>query len=219
MAMFSQRQKGSGQPIIGNYELLSGQSDIFATTFTNNHLLLLQTTNLSWVSEKYPLIMTELAVVHVGSLELDPFEWTVIHKDGHKHLNADAMSRRPADTGPTDQSSSCTPPASAQPDVRNSSPVSPSCSVSSVHFHNSCIPDPEPVSSNQITPPPSSDLQRASRSVSSICVLQLPEDNLKKEQQKDPILLEVISWKTKGLKPPYCRMRKRTTDSSVCVVS
>lgn len=25
------------------------------------------------------------------ALKLDPFEWTVIHKDGHKHLNADAM--------------------------------------------------------------------------------------------------------------------------------
>lgn len=31
------------------------------------------------------------------ALELDPFEWTVVHKDGHCHLNADAMSRRPAD--------------------------------------------------------------------------------------------------------------------------
>lgn len=121
----------------------------------------------------------------LGSLELDPFEWNVIHKDGHKHLNADAMSRCPADTGPTDQSSSCTPPASAQPDIRNSSPVSPSCSVNSIHFHNSSIPDPEPVSSNQTTPPPSLYLQRATRYVSSICVLQLPEDNLKKEQQ-DP---------------------------------
>ncbi|KAK7922815.1 hypothetical protein WMY93_009717 [Mugilogobius chulae] len=34
-------------------------------------------------------------------LELDPFNWSIIHKDGSRHLNADALSRRPADpTGP-----------------------------------------------------------------------------------------------------------------------
>lgn len=33
-------------------------------------------------------------------LELDPFNWDIIHKDGSRHLNADALSRRPAN--PTD---------------------------------------------------------------------------------------------------------------------
>uniref|UniRef100_A0AAV2MQ11 Reverse transcriptase n=1 Tax=Knipowitschia caucasica TaxID=637954 RepID=A0AAV2MQ11_KNICA len=30
-------------------------------------------------------------------LELDPFNWAIIHKDGSRHLNADALSRRPAE--------------------------------------------------------------------------------------------------------------------------
>ena len=88
------------------------------------------------------------------ALEL-PFEWTEIYKDGYHHLNADAMSRCPADTRPTDQNTSCTAPASSHPDKRHSSPVSPSCSVSSVHHHSSCRTVPEPVSCNQTKRQPS----------------------------------------------------------------
>ncbi|KAL0191938.1 hypothetical protein M9458_010234, partial [Cirrhinus mrigala] len=39
------------------------------------------------------------------AIELDLYDWHVIHRDGAKHLNADAMSRRP-DTTPV-ESDSC----------------------------------------------------------------------------------------------------------------
>ncbi|KAK2919149.1 hypothetical protein Q8A73_003520 [Channa argus] len=61
------------------------------------------------------------------ALELDPFEWTVIHKQGHCHLNADAMSRRPADRDSTEQSIPCTLVASPDPELRHLSDVQPSC--------------------------------------------------------------------------------------------
>lgn len=146
------------------------------------------------------------------ALELDPFEWTVIHKEGHRHLNADAMSRRPADIGPPEQSTSSSAPANPHSDVKHSgpSPVSLSDAVSSVH-HSHASTDPKPVSCNLTgaQPPPASS-QGATQSVSSTFVLQLPDDDFKKEQQQDAILSEVSSWKAKGRKPPYWRMKNRT---------
>lgn len=41
-------------------------------------------------------------------------------------------------------------------------------------------------------------------------MLQFPEEDFKKEQQRDPILSEVISWTVKGQKPPSWRMKKCT---------
>lgn len=143
------------------------------------------------------------------ALELNPFEWTVIHKDGRSHLNTDAMSCHPADT--TEQSTSCTAPPSPHPDERHSSSVSPSCPISSVHHHSSCSTDPKPVPCSKTLPQPSGpDLQCATQAVSSTFVLQLSEEDLKKEQQQDFILSEVINWKVKGQKPPYWHMKKRT---------
>lgn len=145
------------------------------------------------------------------ALELDSFEWTVLHKDGHRHLNADALSRRPADTRPTEQSSPCISPANLQTDERHARSVSPPSPVNSVHHHSSCSTNPKQVSCNQATPqPPGPDVQCATQSVSSTCVLQLPEEDLREEQQQDPILSVVISWKAKGRKPPYWHMRKCT---------
>jgi len=70
LVMFSQNQKENGQHMTENFGPLSGPCDTYATTFTNNPMLLSLTTNLSWVSEKYPLTMTELVVVHAGPLNL-----------------------------------------------------------------------------------------------------------------------------------------------------
>lgn len=41
------------------------------------------------------------------ALELDPFEWTVMHREGHSHSNADALSRRPDDMSQQSPSPSC----------------------------------------------------------------------------------------------------------------
>ncbi len=34
-------------------------------------------------------------------MELDPYEWLIIHKDGKRHSNADAMSRIPVNSSTT----------------------------------------------------------------------------------------------------------------------
>ena len=38
-------------------------------------------------------------------------------------------------------------------------------------------------------------------------MLQLPEEDVKWEQQQDSVLSEIIGWKTKGQKPPYWRLK------------
>ncbi len=111
------------------------------------------------------------------------------------------MSCRYADTRPRQQRTSCPAAVNPQPNKRHVSPVSPLCPVHSVHHHSSCITDPTPISCNKTRPrPPGPDLQCATQSVSYTVVLQLPKEDLKKEQQQDSILSEVISWKAKGQK-------------------
>ena len=133
------------------------------------------------------------------ALELDPFEWTVIYKEGHSHLNADAMSRRTADIRPTEQSTFSSGPGYPPSDKRHSCP-SLSSPISSVH-HSLCSTDTKPVCCYLTGPqPPPASSRCVTQSVFSTFVLQLPEDDFKKEQQQDSILPEVISWKVKGQK-------------------
>ncbi len=74
---------------------------------------------------------------------------------------------------------------------------------------------PKPVSCNQTnSKPPPLDTQCATQSLSTF-VLQLYDDDLKKEQQQDPVLSEVLKWKAKGQKPPYWHMKKRTPAEKV----
>lgn len=53
-------------------------------------------------------------------LELDPFNWVIQHKDGQRHTNADALSRRPQDPEPgmvNDNSQEETTPSVPQTDT------------------------------------------------------------------------------------------------------
>jgi len=86
------------------------------------------------------------------ALELDPFEWTVIHKDGHSHLNADAMSHRPADIRPTELSTFFGALGNPHSDKRHSN-LSLSSLVSFVH-HSLCSTDTNPVYCNLTGPQP-----------------------------------------------------------------
>ena len=41
------------------------------------------------------------------ALELDPYEWLIIHRDGARHANADALSRRPTIPDEHDKHDAC----------------------------------------------------------------------------------------------------------------
>ena len=135
------------------------------------------------------------------ALELDPFEWIVVHQDGRRHLNADAdaMSRRPAERSL---------PVLLVIHI-GMGHILPQ--VLPVHLAPSVLYITEPLSCNLTRPqlPRLPASQDARQSVSSIFVLPLPDDEFRKEQQQDAIVSEVCSWKAKGQKPPYWRMNKR----------
>lgn len=132
------------------------------------------------------------------ALELDPFEWTVMHREGHSHSNADALSRRPDDMSQQSPSPSC--PLVPAPTSKTSCLSHENCPR---HSHSKHV-DPPVVSG---MPPQSKlDSHGPAEFTLSTFVFPVSEGDLKNEQQKDSVLSEVISWKMTGRRPPYWRM-------------
>lgn len=50
------------------------------------------------------------------ALELDPYQWTITHKDGKKHTNTDAMSRIPLRQDTTEVTVSALPDGHSSPE-------------------------------------------------------------------------------------------------------
>lgn len=117
------------------------------------------------------------------ALEIDPYNWTIAHKQGLKHCNADSLSRRP-----------CRGEVSTV--IRETIPVSsvpiqtPSVSLATV--------SPEPaafalsVQSVAVNSVPSE----------SIC-LELDRRILQDAQKEDPVLKTVILWVLSDSRPPF----------------
>ncbi|KAL6473492.1 hypothetical protein MHYP_G00170530 [Metynnis hypsauchen] len=146
------------------------------------------------------------------ALELDSFEWTVLYREGQSHSNADALSRRPDVNRPAEHITS-TQAFSSKVIKGESDPVTQSSPVSTPQHGNCHSTDFKPVDGTitlntpQLLRPAS---QCSSEITSSTFVLQLTEDELREKQHQDPFLSEVMSWKARGQRPLYWRMKKRS---------
>ena len=114
-------------------------------------------------------------------LELDPYNWTMQHKEGRHHTNADALSRRPQTTteGATVsvnviRSSAEPPRPSGYDSPRNAVPQSPIIDTGGLHLD----------------------------------VLLGDSDSLALQQQSDPDIAVVLDWvKPGGFRPPRGSLR------------
>ena len=141
------------------------------------------------------------------ALELDPFEWTVVHRTGLRHGNADALSRRP-DVSRPPQLPSPSSLAAHDPSSRGFCPNQ----VHQVHpirasDHNNVDPKLVP----QVAPQANVTTENCTEFSLSTFVFPVSEEDLKNGQRQDSILSEVIGWKIAGRKPPYWCMKKRST--------
>ncbi|XP_073800627.1 uncharacterized protein [Danio rerio] len=143
------------------------------------------------------------------ALELDPFEWTVIHRKGLKHANADALSRRQA------SDSAMEIPASSSGEANVGSPVSKSDSGYLSAAQGSKVLGPS-VSITHVSPTLSACVnQEMERTPSLMLQLATSESSFIEHQKQDPVLKEVISWKLKGLRPPYRKISKRSQEERI----
>ncbi|KAI4871629.1 hypothetical protein NFI96_008439, partial [Prochilodus magdalenae] len=148
------------------------------------------------------------------ALELDSFEWTVLYREGQKHSNADALSRRPDGNGPKDLEMTTIQATNSKSIERESDSVPHSSFGPAQHHSTFYSADLQPVTGTVTLQMPqlsSSASQCSSEVTSSTLVLQLTEDDLREKQQQDPFLSEVMRWKAEGQRPPYWRMKKRTS--------
>ncbi len=128
------------------------------------------------------------------AIELDLYDWHVTHRDGAKHLNADAMSRRP-DTNPV-ESESCS--------QGNASTVSVATQTTSIHLQAqlaSAQTQTLPMNKNVLRPMPV-----PCHTTSNLVVIQSDWD-VKEKQRADPDLVVVFSWIETGRRPPLWRLR------------
>uniref|UniRef100_A0A3B3RUB2 Gypsy retrotransposon integrase-like protein 1 n=1 Tax=Paramormyrops kingsleyae TaxID=1676925 RepID=A0A3B3RUB2_9TELE len=122
------------------------------------------------------------------AVELDIYDWHIIHRNGAKHQNADAMSRRPPDA-PV-HSSSNTLSAESFTQTTNSAPTS------SVSVQTS-FPNLEPV--------------QVSVSPCFTNLVRIDTDlNIAEAQKSDPDLLMARRWVEEGHRPPLWRLRHAT---------
>lgn len=143
------------------------------------------------------------------ALELDPFEWTVIHRKRLKHANADALSRRQA------SDSAMEIPASSSGEANVGSPVSKSDSGYLSAAQGSKVLGPS-VSITHVSPTLSACVnQEMERTPSLMLQLATSESSFIEHQKQDPVLKEVISWKLKGLRPPYRKISKRSQEERI----
>ncbi len=128
------------------------------------------------------------------AIELDLYDWHVIYRDGAKHLNADAMSRRP-DTNPV-ESESCS--------QGNASTVSVATQTTSIHLQAilaSAQTQTLAINKNVLRPMPV-----PCHTTSNLVVIQSDWD-VKEKQRADPDLVVVFSWIETGRRPPLWRLR------------
>ncbi|KAL6466207.1 hypothetical protein MHYP_G00263400 [Metynnis hypsauchen] len=123
------------------------------------------------------------------AVELDLHDWTIVHRDGAKHLNADAMSRRPSDS-PLELS--LVPPKPLQ--------TSTATQTTTV-----CVQ--QPLAQGWDCHPKTKDSPYTS---TNLVHIQTDWD-LSTKQQSDPDIATVLEWLGRGHRPPIWKLRKASS--------
>lgn len=121
------------------------------------------------------------------ALEIDPYEWTIEHKQGLKHSNADSLSRRPC------RSEDGSP-------VRETIPVNSDYGQREIAGFSPTIPQPTALtlSVQPATVNPSHD---------ELLCLDLDRNTLRDAQIEDPVLQTVREWVLGDSRPPFAQLR------------
>ena len=135
------------------------------------------------------------------ALELDPYQWTITHKEGKKHTNADAMSRIPLSQQDPVVPEETVPPSQdhrSSPEKGETSPTVP-------QLHN---PSGQPSSVSSTTAQVCSSekdtavVQTTNTGVEMLQhTLSTPRNDILSKQLSDPILSEVYTWVQKNERP------------------
>lgn len=137
------------------------------------------------------------------ALELDPYDWLIIHRDGNRHANADALSRRPP--LPKEQD----PPA---PNLNVQPPLSCQCKPAPppvcASIHTPIEKGPHAIPPSGPTVPPDISLPQPPTPVDGPDPSSpLLGCNLIPSQQTDPDITQVLTWVTKGSCPSRTQLR------------
>uniref|UniRef100_H3AIA3 Gypsy retrotransposon integrase-like protein 1 n=1 Tax=Latimeria chalumnae TaxID=7897 RepID=H3AIA3_LATCH len=142
------------------------------------------------------------------ALELDPYDWVDVHREGQNHLNADALSRRPSEITMEDSVSTTIPAVALIPNngvAKNETPHHVSgCTTEQPHTPNHSSTDIPDSADN--TSPPKEKLNDLSPPL--VFALSNEGHDLSVHQQQDPILAVVRKWKiVVGRRPPHWHMK------------
>ena len=136
------------------------------------------------------------------ALELDPYDWLIIHRDGARHANADALSRRPTIPDEHDKHDAC----------QITLPL-PTTKPAPLAHTSSCatVQTPKSKASSPSVPHPYTIMQSQSHDTSvngSVC-FQLSDMgyDLNNAQQSDPDIQQVITWVTLCNRPSRAQLR------------
>ena len=145
------------------------------------------------------------------ALELDTYDFIIKHRPGKIHTNADALSRRPGETEQfpedTNWETNISNPASF-PTIANCHHITTSVSVQTEECTNEMhLPRGTTLSEER------KDLQTTKKSnehgdEQSIPTLAVDIEDIRQKQRSDPIVNEVIWWKSQGHRPKRSHLRQ-----------
>lgn len=135
------------------------------------------------------------------ALELDPYDWVIVHKSGTQHTNADALSRRPD-------------PSTEQVDCEGTARTLVSTGTQTTGGKATCAvcaidtPSPTTASAGDLSPGPHSPPDPpANADQALICALSHNGSSVRELQQRDGDIEQVLVWLESGQRSPRWRLR------------
>lgn len=138
------------------------------------------------------------------SVELDLYDWCIVHRDGAKHMNADSMSRPP---DPMENHSSAQLTEAADRATQTEDTTETSITDHATPIHHRQLQTERDIAQEQQTDPDHTETVGNAQRMPINQVQIQTEWNIAQKQQADPDLATVLSWVTTGRRPPIWRLR------------